>query len=245
MSRNGIKTENPFEGRLWPESKLNEKEAGSTVWDEGSGFCMEGCTMTQRKRLQKAFSLLFVLCLVFSLAGGMSASAEMTLHTGASKEAVSEETNENSEKETEGAGISAGEETNAGQTIIPARTDGKTETPGETAQETGDHTTEAQGTDSRATEAAAAFDITFLTADGTRVQPGNGKTVSVSFSVAAGSALTAGEQEMASLEVYHIGENDMATLVKSVPAPDSSTSSDISIEADSFSVYMLLKKTDD
>lgn len=115
----------------------------------------------------------------------------------------------------------------------------------ETAQETGDHTTEAQGTDSRATEAAAAFDITFLTADGTRVQPGNGKTVSVSFSVAAGSALTAGEQEMASLEVYHIGENDMATLVKSVPAPDSSTSSDISIEADSFSVYMLLKKTDD
>ena len=50
---------------------------------------------------------------------------------------------------------------------------------------------------------------------------------------------------MASLEVYHIGENDMATLVKSVPAPDSSTSSDISIEADSFSVYMLLKKTDD
>jgi hypothetical protein len=94
-------------------------------------------------------------------------------------------------------------------------------------------------------EAAAAFDITFLTADGTRVQPGNEKTVSVSFSVAAGSALTAGEQEMASLEVYHIGENDMATLVKSVPAPDSSTSSDISIEADSFSVYMLLKKTDD
>ena len=237
MSWNGIKTENPFEGRLWPESKLNGKEAGSTVRDEGSGFCMEGCTMTQRKRLQKAFSLLFVLCLVFSLAGGMSASAEMTLHTGASKEAVSEETNENSEKETEKA--------KAGQAITPVQTEGKTKTPGETAKETGDHTTEAQGTDSRATEAAAAFDITFLTADGTRVQPGNGKTVSVSFSVAAGSALTAGEQEMASLEVYHIGENDMATLVKSVPAPDSSTSSDISIEADSFSVYMLLKKTDD
>jgi hypothetical protein len=113
--------------------------------------------MTQRKRLQKAFSLLFVLCLVFSLAGGMSASAEMTLHTDASKETVSKEAHENSEKGTEGAGTSAGEETNAGQTIIPARTDGKIETPGETAQETGDHTTEAQGetaqrTDSRTTE---------------------------------------------------------------------------------------------
>ena len=137
MSRNGIKTENPFEGHLWPESKLNGKEAGSTVWDEGSGFCMEGCTMTQRKRLQKAFSLLFVLCLVFSLAGGMSASAEMTLHTGASKEAVSEETNENSEKETEKA--------NAGQAITPVQTEGKTKTPEETAKEKDGRSTEAQG----------------------------------------------------------------------------------------------------
>ncbi|MSS14109.1 Cna B-type domain-containing protein [Lachnospiraceae bacterium Oil+RF-744-WCA-WT-11] len=122
---------------MWPESKLNGKEAGSTVWDEGSGFCMEGCTMTQRKRLQKAFSLLFVLCLVFSLAGGMSASAEMTLHTGASKEAVSEETNENSEKETEKA--------NAGQAITPVQTEGKTKTPGETAKEKDGRSTEAQG----------------------------------------------------------------------------------------------------
>ena len=31
VSRNGIKTENPFEGRLWPESKLNGKEAGFIV----------------------------------------------------------------------------------------------------------------------------------------------------------------------------------------------------------------------
>lgn len=122
---------------MWPESKLNGKEAGSTVWDEGSGFCMEGCTMTQRKRLQKAFSLLFVLCLVFSLAGGMSASAEMTLHTGASKEAVSEETNENSEKETEKA--------NAGQAITPVQTEGKTKTPEETAKEKDGRSTEAQG----------------------------------------------------------------------------------------------------
>ena len=93
--------------------------------------------MTQRKRLQKAFSLLFVLCLVFSLAGGMSASAEMTLHTGASKEAVSEETNENSEKETEKA--------NAGHAIIPVQTEGKTKTPGETAKEKDGRSTEAQG----------------------------------------------------------------------------------------------------
>ena len=135
--RKEIKTEKSFEGRLWPESKLNGKEAGSAVWDEGSGFCMEGCTMTQRKRLQKAFSLLFVLCLVFSLAGGMSASAEMTLHTGASKEAVSEETNENSEKETEKA--------NAGQTITPVQTEGKKEAPGETAKEKDGRSTEAQG----------------------------------------------------------------------------------------------------
>ena len=137
VSRNGIKTENPFEGRLWPESKLNGKEAGFIVWDEGNDFCVEGCTMTQRKRLQKAFSLLFVLCLVFSLAGGMSASAEMTLHTGASKEAVSEETNENSEKETEKA--------NAGQAITPVQTEGKTKTPGETAKEKDGRSTEAQG----------------------------------------------------------------------------------------------------
>ena len=139
VSRNGIKTENPFEGRLWPESKLNGKEAGFIVWDEGNDFCVEGCTMTQRKRLQKAFSLLFVLCLVFSLAGGMSASAEMTLHTDASKEAVSEETNENSEKEMEKA--------NAGQTqtITPVQTEGKKEAPGETAKEKDGRSTEAQG----------------------------------------------------------------------------------------------------
>ena len=139
MSRNEIKTENPFEGRLWPESKLNGKEAGFIVWDEGNDFCVEGCTMTQRKRLQKAFSLLFVLCLVFSLAGGMSASAEMTLHTDASKEAVSEETNENSEKETEKA--------NAGQTqtITPVQTEGKKEAPGEIAKEKDGRSTEAQG----------------------------------------------------------------------------------------------------
>lgn len=93
--------------------------------------------MTQRKRLQKAFSLLFVLCLVFSLAGGMSTSAEMTLHTDASKEAVSEETNENSEKETEKA--------NAGQTITPVQTEGKKEAPGETAKEKDGRSTEAQG----------------------------------------------------------------------------------------------------
>lgn len=301
--------------------------------------------MTQRKRLQKAFSLLFVLCLIFSLPGGMAASADMTLQTEVSKEAISEEAHENSEKGTEGAGISAGDKTDTGQTTTPVQVAGKVETPEETAQESGGRTTEAQGetaqetggctteaqgetaqgADSRTTEvqaetgqpetagesephdkkpeggsgttvwnqapitgtsadssgtqvsvsapagsfpegthvqitalgeadakakagaiagveAASAFDITFLTADGTRVQPGNGKTVSVSFSVAPGSALAAGEQETASLEIYHIGENDAATLLKSVPAPDSGASSDISIEADSFSVYMLLKK---
>ena len=137
VKNQGIKTENPFEGRLWPESKLNGKEAGFIVWDEGNDFCVEGCTMTQRKRLQKAFSLLFVLCLVFSLAGGMSTSAEMMLHTDASKEAVSEETNENSEKETEKA--------NAGQTITPVQTEGKKEAPGETAKEKDGRSTEAQG----------------------------------------------------------------------------------------------------
>jgi hypothetical protein len=31
VKNQGIKTENPFEGRLWPESKLNGKEAGFIV----------------------------------------------------------------------------------------------------------------------------------------------------------------------------------------------------------------------
>lgn len=61
----------------------------------------------------------------------------MTLHTDASKEAVSEETNENSEKETEKA--------NAGQTITPVQTEGKKEAPGETAKEKDGRSTEAQG----------------------------------------------------------------------------------------------------
>lgn len=90
---------------------------------------------TEEKVAESVFVAFF--CLVFSLAGGMSASAEMTLHTGASKEAVSEETNENSEKETEKA--------NAGQAIIPVQTEGKTKTPGETAKEKDGRSTEAQG----------------------------------------------------------------------------------------------------
>ena len=89
---------------------------------------------------------------------------------------------------------------------------------------------------------AVAFDISFFDADGNKVQPGNGKTVSVSFYAPAGSVMSAEENENAILSVYHIADDGESERMKSVSAPDQSVAASAEVEASSFSVYVLLKE---
>lgn len=91
---------------------------------------------------------------------------------------------------------------------------------------------------------AVAFDISFLDEEGTKIQPDNGKTVSVSFSIPACSIMTADENEDTTLKVYHITDNGTAELMKSVSGPDADSSANINVDAESFSVYMLLKESE-
>ena len=50
---------------------------------------------------------------------------------------------------------------------------------------------------------AIAFDISFFSATGEKVQPADGKTVEVTFAVTGDSKLTKAEEEQAALQVYH------------------------------------------
>lgn len=88
-----------------------------------------------------------------------------------------------------------------------------------------------------------AFDITFRDADGNKVQPGYGKTVSVSFFVSADSLMNQGNNEKSTFKVFHFEDNGISELMRSVPAYGVGSSANISFEANSFSVYMLMKET--
>ena len=90
---------------------------------------------------------------------------------------------------------------------------------------------------------AVAFDISFLNTDGIRIQPSNGKTVSVSFSVPAGSAMAADENDEVTFKVYHQADDGAAEMLKSYAPPDAGSTATISVEASSFSVYLLSKES--
>ena len=90
---------------------------------------------------------------------------------------------------------------------------------------------------------AVAFDISFFSADGEKVQPDNGKTVSVLFSIPADSRIANAGNEASTLKVYHIANGGDAELMKSVLDSDIGSSTNIRVEADSFSTYVLLKET--
>ncbi|MGN0343699.1 MAG: doubled motif LPXTG anchor domain-containing protein [Lachnospiraceae bacterium] len=85
------------------------------------------------------------------------------------------------------------------------------------------------------TEDIVAFDITFYDIDGYEIQPRDGYTVNVSFELAAASELA---RDDATLQVYHIDDAQNATPV-GAEIPSSSEGVEVSVEAESFSVYAI------
>lgn len=85
------------------------------------------------------------------------------------------------------------------------------------------------------TEDIVAFDITFYDIDGYEIQPRDGYTVNVSFELAASSELA---RDDATLQVYHIDDAQNATPV-GAEIPSSSEGVEVSVEAESFSVYAI------
>lgn len=86
------------------------------------------------------------------------------------------------------------------------------------------------------TEDLVAFDITFYDIDGMEIQPRDGYTVNVSFELAAASELA---RDDATLQVYHIDDAQNATPVGD-EIPSSSEGVEVSVEAESFSVYAVV-----
>ena len=85
------------------------------------------------------------------------------------------------------------------------------------------------------TEDLVAFDITFYDIDGNEIQPRDGYTVNVSFELAAESELA---RDDATLQVFHVDDEQNATPVGG-EIPSSSEGVEVSVEAESFSVYAL------
>ena len=88
---------------------------------------------------------------------------------------------------------------------------------------------------------AIAFDISFFSATGEKVQPADGKTVEVTFAVTGDSKLTKAEEEQAALQVYHISSDNRANQMANIPAPNEGESAEVSVEATQFSTYLCLK----
>ncbi|MGN0337491.1 MAG: doubled motif LPXTG anchor domain-containing protein [Lachnospiraceae bacterium] len=85
------------------------------------------------------------------------------------------------------------------------------------------------------TEDIVAFDITFYDIDGYEIQPRDGYTVNVSFELAAASELA---RDDATLQVFHVDDEQNATPVGD-EIPSSSEGVEVSVEAESFSVYAI------
>ena len=83
------------------------------------------------------------------------------------------------------------------------------------------------------TEDLVAFDITFYDIDGNEIQPRDGYTFNVSFELAAESELA---RDDATLQVFHVDDAQNATPVGD-EIPSSSEGVEVSVEAESFSVY--------
>ena len=101
----------------------------------------------------------------------------------------------------------------------------------------------AQGLRDQVTEGeeAIGFDISFITAEGSEVQPSNGQQVTVGFTVDAASPLTIEDDETATLDVVHVSNQGGGEILKSVDAPQTGQSSDIVVYANSFSAYLVSK----
>lgn len=87
-------------------------------------------------------------------------------------------------------------------------------------------------------EDIVAFDITFYDIDGEEIQPRDGYNVDVFFELAASSDLA---QDDTTLQVYHVDDEQNATPVGGEIA-SSSDGVEVSIEAESFSVYAITVK---
>lgn len=85
--------------------------------------------------------------------------------------------------------------------------------------------------------AAVAFDITFITSDGGRIQPRNGKEVIVTFSFGENSELSVEEGKEGEIQIYHIGADGKEKLGR-VEAPTVNDSIDLEVKADKFSPYL-------
>ncbi len=88
---------------------------------------------------------------------------------------------------------------------------------------------------------AVAFDISFLSTTGEKIQPANGKKVKVTFVVAGTSKLAKTDEEQATLRVYHIKNDNSAEHMANVSAPAEGKSAEVSVDATQFSPYLCLK----
>ena len=83
-----------------------------------------------------------------------------------------------------------------------------------------------------------AFDITFYDKSGNEIQPAEGHQVAVDFTVSASSSLTNGEDSK--LQVFHMeDERSAADPVSTTVAANNSSDTTVSVNADSFSIYVV------
>ncbi|PWJ47224.1 DUF7507 domain-containing protein, partial [Faecalicatena contorta] len=84
----------------------------------------------------------------------------------------------------------------------------------------------------------AAFDITFYDKSGNEIQPAEGHQVAVDFTVSASSSLISGEDSK--LQVFHMeDERSAADPVSTTVAGNDSSDTTVSVNADSFSIYVV------
>ena len=87
------------------------------------------------------------------------------------------------------------------------------------------------------TDQAVGFDISFYDGQGTKVQPNH--SVDVSFLVNAQSEFSVDEKQKARLEVYHVSQE--GSLEKMTEAPAAQQGTQLNMQANSFSAYILSK----
>lgn len=84
---------------------------------------------------------------------------------------------------------------------------------------------------------AVGFDISFFDREGNKVQPADGKTVAVTFELAAESRLSESSED-ATLSVYHIPEEGAPEALLTQDAPAEGEGTALSVEAVRFSPYV-------
>lgn len=89
---------------------------------------------------------------------------------------------------------------------------------------------------------AVAFDISFFSSDGKKVQPRDGYLVDVRFEIDVDSVLADPDGNGATLHAYHVADNGSIEALGSVDAPENEEAQ-LQIWADNFSPYVLVKNT--